>query len=255
VVSNWYCNRVNPVLVDEFRRLGRSRAHPLAYLRLRDALRHSVERGAFAPGQPLPSERDLASALKLSRVTVRRAIANLVDDGVLLQRHGAGTFVVERIVKSVSRLTSFTEDLRARGLDPSSTFFERSVGTVTPQEAMALDLSPGARVVRLHRLRYGDGTALALEHTIVPHDVLGDPAAVRDSLYEALEPLGMRPTRALQRLRAVALEAEPARLLGLPTGSAALLIERRAFAASGRVVEFTRSFYRGDAYDFVAELQ
>jgi GntR family transcriptional regulator len=78
--------------------------------------------------------------------------------------------------------------------------------------------------------------------------------SVVDSLYEALQPHGNRPVRALQHLRAVALDEETSRLLQLPTGSPGLLIERRAFLADGRVVESTRSFYRGDAYDFVAEL-
>ena len=85
--------------------------------------------------------------------------------------------------------------------------------------------------------------------------VLADPALVVDSLYAALEKLGCRPVRGLQRLRAVNFGAEQARLLKLPVGSAGLALERRSFLGDGRVVEFTRSWYRGDLYDFVAELQ
>jgi len=90
---------------------------------------------------------------------------------------------------------------------------------------------------------------------VIPQSILADPNAVENSLYEALEPLGCRPRRALQRLRAIALDAEQARVLDLPPGSPGLFIERRAFLDDGRVVEFTISYYRGDAYDFVAELQ
>jgi GntR family transcriptional regulator len=240
-------------LIHEYRQAAAAR-HAPAYLSLRRAIRRSVETGGLEPGHALPSERELARQLKLSRVTVRKAIAGLVEDGLLTQRHGAGTFVAERIVKPLSRLTSFTEDLRARGLKPRSVFLEREVGEVTPEEAMAMNLSPGAAVVRLYRLRYAGDEPLAVERSAIPHAVLDDPARVSDSLYEVLEALGCRPVRALQRLRAVNLGAQ-AHLLDVPTGAAALALERRGFLADGRVVEFTRSWYRGDAYDFVAELQ
>jgi GntR family transcriptional regulator len=242
-------------LVSQYRRLGRQDgARALSYVRLRQAMLAALESGDLQPGQMLPGERELAQRLALSRVTVRKAIAGLVDDGVLVQRHGAGTFVAERIVKSFSRLTGFTDDLRARGLKPRVRFLERQVGTATPAEALALHLSPGARVARLRRLRFAGDTPLALEDTSVPQAVLRDPKQVRQSLYDTLEKLGCRPVRALQRLRAVALDAAQAGLLDLLPGSPALAIERRAFLADGRVVEFTSSTYRGDAYDFVAEL-
>ncbi|MDE2070364.1 MAG: GntR family transcriptional regulator [Gammaproteobacteria bacterium] len=237
----------------EFQRSTSARAP--AYMRLQRLLRQRLASGELGPGQTLPSERDLAEQLAVSRVTVRKALAGLVQDGMLVPRRGAGTFVAERIVKPLSKITSFTEDLRARGLNPRSVFLERSLGEVTPEEAMALNLSPGSRVVRLHRLRYAGDAPLAVEHSAIPQSILDDPARVTNSLYAALEALGCRPVRALQRLRAVNLSAEHARLLQLPKDSAALALERRSFLADGRLVEFTRSWYRGDAYDFVAELQ
>ena len=245
---------MNSDLSVAYQRSAHERAMP-AYLRLREVIRRGVERGELRPGQALPSERELSRSLKLSRVTVRRAIAGLVEDGLLNQRHGAGNFVADRIVKPLSRMTSFTEDLRARGLNPRSVVLDREVGEVTPDEAMALDLSPGQPVVRLHRLRFSGDEPLAVERAAIPHAILGDPRVVENSLYEALEAIDCRPVRALQRLRAVNLNTEQARLLDVPVHSAALALERRGFLADGRVVEFTRSWYRGDAYDFVAELQ
>lgn len=243
-------------LLDEYRKLDHDveKQRSLAYLRLRRAIQNTIESGAFPPGQALPSERDLAKDLALSRVTVRKAISGLVEDGLLTQRHGAGTFVAERIVKSFSRLTGFTDDLRARGLKPRVEFLERGMGEVTPEEAMALNLSPGANVIRLRRLRFAADKPLALELTVVPQSVIENPDSIKLSLYDALEEIGCRPTRALQRLRAVALDEVQAGLLDLAVGSPALAIERRAFLDDGRVVEFTSSLYRGDAYDFVAEL-
>lgn len=244
-------------LLQEFRRLGRRSgdADSPAYLRLRSAIQGVIDAGHLQPGHALPSERELARLLSLSRVTVRKAIAVLVDDGMLTQRHGSGTFVSDRIVRSASHLTSFSDDLRARGLDPRSRFLERSVGEVTPEEAMALNLSPGQSVVRLHRLRLGGDEPLAIERSAVPQSVLRDASLVKNSLYEALERAGCKPRRALQRLRAVVFDAEQAQLLGVETGSPGLWIERRSFLDDGRVVEYTTSLYRGDMYDFVAELQ
>ncbi|MDB5976811.1 MAG: GntR family transcriptional regulator [Nevskia sp.] len=243
-------------LLDAYRTLGLERQpeHGLAYMSLRRAIRHTIESGAAASGQALPSERELARLLQLSRVTVRKAITGLVSDGLLVQRQGAGTFVADRIVKSFSRLSSFSEDLRARGLKPRSQFLDRGTGTVTPEEAMALNLSPGAGVVRLHRLRFAGDEPLAIERSVIPRALLPDPALIEHSLYEAFDRLGCRPSRALQRLRAVAFDAAQSRLLGVPVGSPGLLIERRGFLEDGRVVEFTCSHYRGDIYDFVAEL-
>jgi GntR family transcriptional regulator len=224
------------------------------YAQLERALQTAIANGDLAPGHALPGERELARLTSLSRVTVRKALAGLAAKGLLISRHGSGTFIAERIVKSTSRLTSFTDDLRARGLNPRSRFLERTVGAVTPEEAMALNLSPGALVVRLHRLRLADDAPLALERSTVPQAILPDAQRVTGSLYETLDKLGLRPQRALQHLRAVSCDAESARLLKVQRGAPGLLIERRAFLADGRPVEFTRSLYRGDAYDFVAEL-
>ena len=243
-------------IVKEYRRVSRHErsGRSLAYLRVRHSLQRMIENGQLPPGQALPSERELAEMLSLSRVTVRKAIAGLADDGLLTQRHGAGTFVADRIVKSFSKLTGFTDDLHIRGLKPRVQFLERSSGEVSPEEALALHLSPGSRVIRLRRLRFAGDKPLALENTAVPQSILSDPKSVTLSLYDALEKLNCRPTRALQRLRAVALDASQAKLLGLDVGSPALAIERRGFLDDGRIVEFTSSLYRGDAYDFVAEL-
>lgn len=233
-----------------------SRCDPQAprYQQLDQALRALIG-GAGPRPEVLPGERALARMTGFSRVTVRRALADLAAVGLVHPKAGSGTYVGERIVRSLSRLTGFTEDLRERGLNPRVRFLERSAGEATAEEAMALLVSPGTPVVRFRRLRYGDDRALALERTVVPQNVLPDPGLVEESLYQALEARGCRPTRAWQRLRATAIEGEAAILMDVHSGTPGLEIERRAFLADGRAVEFTRSIYRGDAYDFVAELE
>ena len=231
-----------------------ARAPTPLYLQLQRALREAIHKRTLAPDDALPAERDLAEEFKISRITVRKALDGLVNEGLLTRRQGAGTFVAARVEKSFSKLTSFTEDMIARGRAPSSQWISRRQGQVTPEESLTLGLSPGTRVYRFSRIRYADGSPMAVEYTTVAAFALPSIEAVGSSLYEALDTAGHRPTRALQRLRAVPFAPEQADLLGVPPKDAGLLIERRGFLKDGRVVEVTQSYYRGDAYDFVAEL-
>lgn len=235
--------------------IGRFRAgnpSPL-YLQLQQLIRDAIGR-ALVQGDAIPAERDLAIEYDVSRITVRKAIGGLVEEGLLTRRRGAGTFVAGRVEKSFSKLSSFSEDMLARGKTPSSSWIGKSAGTVDPEESMSLGLSPGAPVFRFHRIRYADDQAMALEFSTIAGYCLPNVEAVDHSLYEALDRAGNRPVRALQRLRAVPFGPHHARMLGVDPGQPGLLIERRAFLKDDRAAEFTRSYYRGDAYDFVAEL-
>ena len=236
-------------------RLDETSPTPL-YLQLQRLIERQVRTGRLQAGEAPPSERDLASQLGISRVTVRKAIAGLVEQGILVQHWGSGTFIAPsmRVEQALSRLSSFTDDMMIRGLTPGARLLDRSCGPAAPKEAMALGLSPGEKVSRLQRLRLAGEVPMAIENAAVPARFLPDPDVVRHSLYAALSEQGFAPRRALQRLHAVLLNPEQARLLDVPPASAALYIERRSFLEDGTAVEFTASYYRGDAYDFVAEL-
>ena len=243
-------------LLDELRRqMEDASGSSLLYHRLQRNIREVIDAGLLQVGDALPSERDLADALGISRVTVRKAIGGLVAGGLLTQQRGAGTFVAPRVEQALSLLTSFSEDMRARGLVPGAKWLNCGTGLASPQEALALDLSPGSEVSRLSRLRTANGKPMTLEHTTVPRPYLPDPSVIGDSLYDHLAEAGYQPDRALQRLHADRLTPDDARLLEVSPDSPALYIERRAFLKSGQVIEFSRSLYRGDAYDFVVELR
>ncbi len=233
--------------------LDESHALPL-YQQLQRALRDAIEKRVLGPDDALPPERDLAEELSVSRITVRKAIDGLVEEGLLVRRQGAGTFVCARVEKNFAKLTSFSEDMRARGRTPRSEWLKRAEGTVSPEESLSLGLSPGTPVYRFHRIRIADETPMSIEYATVLASCLPSIKAVESSLYEALELTGNRPVRALQRLRAVLLNAEQAKLLGARERDAGLLVERVGFLKDGRAVEFSQSYYRGDIYDFVAEL-
>lgn len=226
------------------------------YLQLQHLIQQAVRSGKLRADEALPSERDLSRQLGISRVTVRKAIAGLVEKGMLVQRWGSGTFIAPavQVEQPLSRLSSFTDDMLGRGLQPGAVFLGRGVGPATPKESMALGLSPAELVSRFDRLRTADDVPMAIEHAVVPNRLVPDPASVERSLYAVLIARGHAPRRALQRLHAVLLNSEQAKLLQVPDGTAALYIERRSFDQDGVAVEFTSSYYRGDAYDFVAEL-
>ncbi len=227
------------------------------YMRLQVMIAEAIRKGQLHPGDTLPAERDIATDLGISRVTVRKAMAVLVENGLLVQRRGSGTYVaqkVKRVEQPLSVLSSFSDDMRARGFKPSQRWLSRAVSLPTPEEAIALHIKVGEHVTRLHRLRLADDVPMALETAVLPESALPDPNAVDQSLYEVLEGKGLRPVRALQRLSATNLGERDASHLEVPVGTAALRIERVAYLEDDRVIEFTRSLYRGDAYDFLATM-
>jgi len=224
------------------------------YQQLQRALRLAIENRTLAPDDALPAERDLAAEFGVSRITVRKALVGLVAEGLLVRRQGSGNFVSARVEKNFAMLTSFSEDMRARGRTPRSVWLKRAAGTVTPEEALALRLSPGTPVYRFNRIRYADEAPMAIEYATIVASALPSLEAVDTSLYEALEVVGHRPVRALQRLRAVLLTGDQAQLLKAKPGEAGLLVERLGSLPDGRAIEFSQSYYRGDTYDFVAEL-
>ncbi|HLA73142.1 MAG TPA: GntR family transcriptional regulator [Steroidobacteraceae bacterium] len=242
-----------PTLSQVLPPLDEKSAQPL-YQQLQRALREAIENGVIAPEDALPPERDLAEMLGVSRITVRKAIDELAEEGLLVRKQGSGTFVSNRVEKNFAKLTSFSEDMRARGREPRSVWLTKAAGTVTPEESLALRSSPGTPVFRFHRIRYADDAPMAIEYATVLANCLPSLEAVATSLYEALEQTGNRPVRALQRLRAVLFTAEQAKLLKAQERDAGLLVARVGYLKDGRAVEFSQSYYRGDIYDFVAEL-
>lgn len=244
---------VLPTLSQVLPPLDESSAQPL-YQQLQRALRGAIENGIIGPDDALPPERDLAETLGVSRITVRKAIDELVEDGLLIRKQGSGTFVSNRVEKNFAKLTSFSEDMRARGREPRSVWMNRAEGTVTPEESLTLRSSPGTPVFRFHRIRYADDAPMAIEYATVIASCLTSLEEVESSLYEALERTGNRPVRALQRLRAVLLTADQAKLLKAREGEAGLLVARVGYLKDGRAVEYSQSYYRGEIYDFVAEL-
>ena len=225
------------------------------YKQLKDAIERAIVENVLKPGGTLPGERAIADALSMSRVTVRKAIETLVEEGLVQRRHGARTEVGSRVEKSLSTLTSFSEDMTSRGMKPGCIWLSRQISRPSPAEMMALGLSGTGQVLRLKRIRTADGVPLALETSAVPTRFLSSPDLIGDSLYEAMERSGAMPQRAIQRMRSRRATIADAEHLHCEVGEPLLVMERRCFLADGQIVEFTESRYRGDVYDFVVELE
>ncbi|MDJ0277942.1 GntR family transcriptional regulator [Sphingomonas sp. 2R-10] len=224
------------------------------YLQLARSLRDHIGSGAIAPGAALPSERDISNLAGLSRVTVRKGIQQLIDEGIVVRKPGSGTFVATRIEARGALLTSFSDDARARGDATGVVWIYRNHAPPTEEEAAALEVAPDTLVARLGRVRLSGGDPLAIEHAVVPAAFLPDLDQLHDSLYAALEVHGFRPVGGTQRVRASLATATEAGILSIEPQSEVLRIERRTRLADGRIVECTRSVYRGDRYEFVTEL-
>ncbi|MEM0947281.1 MAG: GntR family transcriptional regulator [Pseudomonadota bacterium] len=228
------------------------------YAQLRRRIQEAIDQGVLPASASLPPEREIAEVTGLSRVTVRKAMQELVDKGLVVQRQGSGSFVREaaaRVEQSLIELTSFSEDMAHRGMLTESTWLERGIVRASPREIEVLGLEPGTSVARIYRLRTADDRPLALERATLPLHILPNPLEVETSLYRVLDQTGNRPVRAIQRFSALNLGPEEAALLNVPAHAAALSIERTSYLEDGQVAEFTLSVYRGDAYDFVAELR
>src|SRR4051794_35076186 len=204
-------------------------------------------------GSPIPSERDLAEHFGVARMTVRLQLDRLAQRGLLYRHRGRGTFVAETRVAHTEHLTSFTEDMLARGLEPGSRLIGIEEIRAGAHLAARLEISATSRVIRIRRVRTADAEPMAAEQTHVParrFPGLLDEDLDHCSLYELFEHrYDVRVAEADQRVTVVDLTDEEAELLETEPGRPAFRIERTTRDSEGAVIEFASSVYRGDRYE------
>lgn len=222
---------------------------------LQEILEERVE--GCEPGQRLPSERRLAEQYGVARMTVRGVLDRLAAQGLVHRAQGQGTFVSEPRVAQPSTLTSFTEDMHARGLRPTSIVLAQEVVPAPQAMAVRLELAPGSPLVRIERVRRGDDDPVALERTHLPatrFPGLEDVDLAAASLYETLaRDYGCELATSEQRIGAITLSPAEAHLLHTDRRTPALRIERVTRDRDGTAVEFVRSVYRGDRFELHTE--
>lgn len=220
----------------------------LKYMRVRDYLRSLVTH-ELEVGDVIPSERLLCERFGVSRMTVRQAVDALVVEGLLEREQGRGTFVAPSKVDLEVRLVSYGEEMRRRGMEPSSDILSAEEVAATPDVADALELLPGEQVYYLHRVRLADGEPMAIEQSWVPCRLVPGlfDDAVPESIYGELRRRGLDPDWGEDTVAAGEVDARDAALLGIRVGRAVLRTTRRTFSGQTACV-YSRSSYRADRY-------
>ncbi len=236
------------------------KSYPLPkYYQLKELLREKIASGEWRPGDMVPSERELSERYHISRMTARQALSELATEGLLRREQGRGTFVAEpKIEHGLTRLTGFTEDMKARGLEPGARVI-RLVLLAPPVLAMrALQIAPDKQIILLERLRLAGGEPIALETSHLYFsgvEGLLDENFENHSLYQILsEKYQISPARAVQKIGADLSTKREQQLLELWEGAPVLRNKRITYDQWGRPFEYTESAYRADRYEFQAEL-
>jgi DNA-binding GntR family transcriptional regulator len=233
------------------------------YVQLRDALLREIREGDLQPGDRFPSEAAIRARYRVSRATVRQALADLEAGGVIRKVQGLGSFVAAPKIRHLPLLTSFTELASSQGFTPSHRVLASSVEEVPPDAAAELGLAEGATGRFLRRLFLADGDAVGLAETWLPlhalrgHDELFDRDRLdQGSMYEVLqsEPIGLDLHHAVETISPDVADPPSAELLGCDAGTPVLLIRRLTFTPDGQAVESTRLVFVGARYEYRVEL-
>lgn len=239
--------------------INRSSRLPL-YHQLYQLLHGDILSGRRKPGDMLPPESELMEQHGLSRTTVRQGLDLLVNEGLITRQRGRGSFVAHPAVEqTLVRIVSFTDDMRQRGLTPSTRVISSALVPAPPDIARRLKLEDGQEVASIERLRLADGEPMSVEksflvHRLCPGILEGDYALV--PLREALaRNYGIRLSYARQAIRAILATHDLAHLLSIEPGSALLFLERVSYSQDNIPTEFLRIYYRADRYCLVSELQ
>ena len=235
------------------------RSGPPAYAQIEDRVAEAIAAGELTPGDRLPSERELATRLNVSRMTLRQALDSLARRGLVHRTVGrrGGTFVAEpKIERDLSAPAGLTEQLRRQGHRAGATVVSAEQIRAGRQAADALSIPEGAITHEIVRLRFSDGEPLALERSLFPADrfpgLLDGP--LDGSLYEIFEHrYGTRVTRTVERLEPVVADKHEASLLHGKAGMPLLLVQRTAFAEDHVPVEWARDLFRGDRTRVIVE--
>ena len=229
------------------------------YETVESALAAGIADGSLPPETQLPPEEGLTERFKVSRTTVRKAIQNLIERGLVEVRRGKGTFVTQpKITQELTELTGFVEDMQALGRSPTARLLDKRVIAADEAVARQLALASGTLVFRLRRVRLADGVAMSFDETYLPRDIgekIADNDLEAEPVFALLEQKYNTPlVEAEYKLEAAAADAVAAEALQVPTGSPIFLIERTSYTTGNRPVDYERLHYRGDLIRFVTRL-
>ncbi|MGE7767008.1 phosphonate metabolism transcriptional regulator PhnF [Peribacillus sp. NPDC096540] len=224
------------------------------YFQIEEQIKRQIESGEFQAHNALPSEREYAEKFEISRMTVRQAINNLVNDGYLYRQKGRGTFVADKkLEQQLNGLTSFTEDMKARGLNPSSKLLSFEIIPASKKIANELHISIYAPVYEIKRIRLADDVPMALETVYMSANLIKGltEEIINLSLYQYVENyVKLKIDYATQTLESAIASDTEITHLAIPKHSPILFIQRNTFLKDGTPLEYVKSAYRADRYKF-----
>jgi GntR family transcriptional regulator len=224
------------------------------YVQLFQMMRSKIEAGIFQPGQQLPSERELIKTYDVSRITATAAIQKLVHSGLAYRIRGKGSFVARPKIRGLSSFGSFSEDIRARGMVPSSKIISSDIITTDKEVREHLELAEKDQVFRISRLRFANEEPVAIETAFIPEALFPDienEDLEHGSLYEIMEQkYGLFPTWSEGVFEAAPADEEQAELLDLEPGDPVLWVHRVTRGPNYTPLEWVHSLYRADRFSF-----
>ena len=222
------------------------------YTQIEDWLAGQIAAGALAPGDRLPTEQDLAGWFGVSRMTLRHALAELAQRGLVTRtvgRHGGTVVAAPKLEQDLTTLAGFSEQLRRHGMVAGARVLSATRRPAGPAAGTALQIGEGGQAYEIRRIRLADGRPIVLERSLFPAERFPGLLECRldGSLYELLEVrYGLRPHRARESLEPVTAGVREAEALEVAEGAPLMLVERTAYARSGEPLEFARDLFRGD---------
>lgn len=227
------------------------------YLQIAEDVRNRVSDGQFRPGQALPAERELMAQFSVSRVTVRRALKELVDESLLEPRQGSGYIVqaLSHLNQPLNRVTSFSEDCISRGLKPGSVLIGRTQGKSSAKESAHFEVPKGSEVMRVKRVRTGNGEPLLVEHATLLAAKSPEWPWPEGSLYQAMKIQGLVPVRVQQQYVPVLADKSMANHLDVSKDSPLMLVIRGGYSRDNEPVEYSHCWFRPDRWTFAHEIQ
>ncbi|UCZ53636.1 GntR family transcriptional regulator [Bacillus shivajii] len=228
------------------------------YYQLEEGIKKQIDNGDLKAGDLLPSERVLSEKFDVSRMTIRQAITNLVNEGLLNREKGKGTFVAEKkFEQPLTKLTSFSEDMKMRGFLPSTEIHDFQAVEISSALCKELNLQAGERGFEVSRVRLANNEPMAFEVTTLPEAIFKNVTIdlAESSLYEYVEEhLGLKIKGAKQTIEPAVATHQESEILKINAGDPVLILKRKSFLTDGRPFEYVQSVYRGDRYKFMIEM-
>jgi GntR family transcriptional regulator len=229
------------------------------YSQIEECIKGQIVNGELKPGDVLPPEREYSEQFDVSRMTIRQAINNLVNEGLIYRKKGSGTYVAEKkFEQPLQGLTSFTEDMKARGLTPSSKLLKFELIPASAKVAATLQIAEYTPVYEIKRIRLADNIPMALETCYISANLIKGltEEIINQSLYQYIEEkLRLVIGEATQVIESALANDAEVDLLNINKGDSILLIERCTYLKNGTPFEIVRSSYRADRYRFTSQLK